>query len=778
MRGFGPPRSLRGVIRPGHVNADHREYSASISIHAHADARPDLAVVPGHRAARWSRARAWHVRGAAAVTIRGKVVALLSAIALVPAAITIAFDARLLESLGSDLTRRNAGAMAAQALTTMRRITAEYADTLNRESRRVERLLRLQAREAERALYAARQVDTSGAVHFDDAFDDGDNTLQLTRDLPRTRLPVSWQHPSFHLAPGTERAAVRPQADALAAMAGFLRDARDPADPLLRWHYVALDSGLSLTYPGHGGTPDAFDPRQRPWYRAHRDRPTGPVWYRPHYDASTGALLINVTMALRDAAGNFAGVTGIDIDLSSTFELLELPPHLRAGSELMHVAALEPPLVATPRVVVLARQHGGTLDSDWQTLPELQTFDLGDRDATAALRAALLERDEGQFEVSRDGQESFVLFRRYGATPTAVVMSVPVASATHAAREAERYATQTTRQHVRTLIAIVVIVTIAVIVIALYAARHLTRPIEELGAAVERLAAGDLGTRVAITTRDELAALGHAFNTMAPRLKAHARVEESLALAREVQQHLLPPAPPALPGFDIDGITRYSEQTGGDYFDYLELDGDRDPRTAVVVADVAGHGIAPALLMATTRALLHGGRGRGYAPGEMLDYVNRELADDIRRGQFVTLFLLAIDGASGALEWASAGHDAALVFRAADGRVEELSSGDIPLGIDPEWQYAGAAGVTLAPGDLVLLGTDGVWEAVGESGERFGKARLREFVAARAHYGARALCAALEEALEAFRGARAQHDDVTIMAIKRLGGADQAGPAA
>ena len=715
------------------------------------------------------RATPGHACGASTVTIRGKVVVLLSAIALVPAAITIAFDARLLESLGNDLTRRNAGAMAAQALTTMRRITAEYADTLDRESRRVERLLRLQALEAERALHHRHDAGAHDSVHFDDAFDDGDTGLALTRDLPRTRLPVSWRHPSFHLAPGVERAALAPQAGALAAMTNFLRHARDPADPLLRWHYVALESGLSLTYPGHGGTPDAFDPRERPWYRAHRERPTGPVWYRPHYDASTGALLINVTMALYDADGEFAGVTGIDVDLSSTFDLLELPPYLRTGSELMHVAALEPPLVAEPRVVVLARQHGGTLDNDWQTLPELQTLDLGDRAATAALRTALLERDQGQFEVSLDGQDSFVLFRRYGATPTAVVMSVPVASATHAAREAERYAAQTTRQHVRTLVAIVIILTIAVIVIALYAARHLTRPIEELGAAVERLAAGDLGARVAITTRDELAALGRAFNTMAPRLKAHARVEESLALAREVQQQLLPPAPPTLSGFDIDGITRYSEQTGGDYFDYLELDGVRGPRTAIVVADVAGHGIGPALLMATTRALLHGGRARGDAPGELLDYVNRELVDDIRRGQFVTLFLLAIDGASGALDWASAGHDAALLFRAADGRVEELSSGDIPLGIDPDWRYASAAGVTLAPGDLVLIGTDGVWEAIDDNGERFGKARLREFVAARAHCSARALCAALEEALEAFRGGRAQHDDVTIVAIKRLG---------
>ncbi|MEQ8497690.1 MAG: SpoIIE family protein phosphatase, partial [Gammaproteobacteria bacterium] len=685
---------------------------------------------------------------------------------LVPAAITIAFDTRLLESLSGDLTRRNADAMARQALTIMQRLLGDYAATLDREGRRVERLLALQAREAERALHADDTPAT--ATWYDDAFDRADPALGLTDTLPGTRLAVSWQYPSLHLAPGTTHDAVAREAAALAGMADFFRTIRVPHDPLLRWHYVALESGLSVTYPGHGGNPAAFDPRTRPWYSAHRAGDQQPRWNRPHYDASTGALLINATLPVRAADGGFAGATGIDVDLSASFALLELPPHLRAGSELLHVAALEPPQVTSPQVLVLARQRASALDPDWQTLPDIQPLDLGNRAATAALREALLASESGRLELDVDGQPSFVLFQRYGETPTAVVLKVPVASATQAAREARDYAAETTTRHVRMLFAIVVMVTIAVIIVALYAARHLTRPIEELDVAVARLAEGDLGARVRITTRDELAALGTAFNAMVPRLKAHARVEESLALAREVQQQLLPPAPPALLGYDIAGITRYSEQTGGDYFDYLELDCGDGARTAIVVADVAGHGIAPALLMATTRALLHGGRHRGHAPGELLGYVNHELADDVARGQFVTLFLLAVEPGSGALTWSSAGHDAALLFRAADGRIDELASGDIPLGIDADWQYASECGVSLAPGDLVLLGTDGIWETANANGERFGKARVREFVAARAQQDAAALCAALESALADFRDHGAQHDDLTIMVIKRL----------
>jgi len=581
---------------------------------------------------------------------------------------------------------------------------------------------------------------------------------------------VSWAHVSLHASPGLTRDAHAPQARALAAMTDFYNTVREPDDPLLGWHYVVLDSGLSASWPGHGDTPMEFDPRQRPWYAAQRDRPTF-RWYRPHRDASTGALLINATLPLLDSTGRFVGLTGLDVDLSSTFALLELPAALQDGSDVLQTAVLRPPLVEAPGVVVLARQRGGEMDSDWHTLPDLVPLDFGAVDTTATVSAAMIAGENGHLRASVDGTDSFVLYQRYGEGFGYVVIVVPVARATHAAIEAARYADEATRTHVVDLLIVVGAVAVLVVIVALSAARHLSRPIEDLERAVERLASGDLGAQVSITTHDELRTLGDAFNGMVPRLKAHARTEESLALAHEVQQQLLPPSPPLLAGYDISGMTRYSEQTGGDYFDFIPFASAAGARTGIIVADVSGHGIGPSLLMATTRALLHGGRDRGYTPGELLSYVNRELSKDMSRGHFVTLFLLALDAADGRLEWASAGHDPATVYRAASTHVAELGADDIPLGIDVEWRYTAHAGAVLAPGDIVIIGTDGIWDSANAHGERYGKARLRDYVARNAARTAQELCSGLEAELHRFREGGAQVDDLTLVIVKRLAGA-------
>lgn len=713
------------------------------------------------------------------MSIRQKVLVLLAAIALIPQAFVIALDTHLLVSLSRDLTARNAGALAEQALSTMDRIASDYADTLDREARRVRLLLALQANEAERLLAAPPTDDTAPPVFFGEDFDRADRRLGLAHDpAPRVArerrggapLAVSWAHVSLHASPGLVREAHAPAARALAAMAGFYNTVREPDDPLLGWHYVVLDNGLSASWPGHGDTPADFDPRQRPWYEAQRARPTF-RWYRPHRDASTGALLINATLPLLDDAGRFRGVTGIDVDLSSTFALLRLPPALQDGSDVLQTAVLRPPLVDTPHVVVLARQHGGETDSDWQTLPDLVPLDFGTAATTATVNAAMLAGENGHLRANVDGTDSFILYQRYGEGFGYVVIIVPVARATHAAIEAARHAGEATRTHVMNLLIVVGAVGVLVVIVALSAARHLSRPIEDLERAVERLARGDLGAQVAITTHDELRTLGDAFNGMVPRLKAHARTEESLALAHEVQQQLLPPTAPTLAGYDISGMTRYSEQTGGDFFDFMPFASATGSRTGIIVADVSGHGIGPSLLMATTRALLHGGRDRSYTPGQLLSYVNRELSGGMSRGHFVTLFLLALDAADGRLEWASAGHDPATVYRAASADVAELAADDIPLGIDADWTYAAHSGAVLAPGDIVIIGTDGIWESANARGERYGKARLRDYVARNAERPAQDLCAGLEAELHRFREGGAQVDDLTLVIVKRLPGA-------
>ena len=696
---------------------------------------------------------------------------LLGIIALVPAIITASLDTQRLRSLSAALTARNADALAEQALITMQRIAAEYADVLDRESRRIRVLTTLQADYAEQLL---READggarPAGEVFFSDDFDRDAAALSLTTppvtasgDAP---IAVSWTHQVFQHGPNTAVADLLLSARALLPMMRFYNKVRDPDDRIVHRQYVVLENGLSASYPGHGAYPPGFDARERPWYQAQKDAP-GFRWFRPHFDASSRTLVINATMPLLDKTGNFVGISGIDVDLSATFEVLQLPPYLREGSELMQVAALSPPFSASRRVVVLARQNAAKEYLDWQTLPELESFSLGSRATNTRLQDAMYAHENGHLKATVNGRECFVLYRRFGETASYLVMIVPLERATFAALEGSRYADTVTNDHVATLLKFLLAASTLVVVVALVSSRHLTRPIEHLKIAVERLANGDFEARAVLTTGDELQTLGDAFDNMVPQLKEHARVGESLNLAREIQQQLLPEVAPKLSGYDLAGVSLYSDQTGGDYFDYVPLESASGSRYGVVVADVSGHGIGPSLLMATTRALLHGGRGRGLSLGELLDYVNRQLAADVSRGHFVTLFLLAVESEHGRIEWATAGHDPALHFNGQTGTVSQLGGEDIPLGIDSDWRFSSSSGVELAGGDIVVIGTDGIWETLAENGERFGKQRICDYISAHADATAQALCAGLKAQLEQFRGSALQNDDITIVVVKR-----------
>jgi predicted ATPase/serine phosphatase RsbU (regulator of sigma subunit)/tRNA A-37 threonylcarbamoyl transferase component Bud32 len=239
----------------------------------------------------------------------------------------------------------------------------------------------------------------------------------------------------------------------------------------------------------------------------------------------------------------------------------------------------------------------------------------------------------------------------------------------------------------------------------------------------------------------------------------------ALNLAQEVQQNLLPQRLPRLASIDVAGRSLYCDETGGDYFDFLELS---ENRLGVVVGDVTGHGVAAALLMASVRGFLRARATQSESAAEIIAGVNRLTAvDTAETGQFMTLFYLVLDQHTRRITWVRAGHDPGLLYCPHTDRFEELAGAGLALGIDEDWPFKDFSR-TLEPGQIVLLTTDGIFEAHNPAGEMFGKDRFKAVVRENAGLEAEGLRKAVFQAVTEFRGTEPQEDDITLVVLKFL----------
>jgi len=309
-------------------------------------------------------------------------------------------------------------------------------------------------------------------------------------------------------------------------------------------------------------------------------------------------------------------------------------------------------------------------------------------------------------------------------------------------------------------------------VLGVVLASRINRPVRVLSDAMDRVAAGDLGARAIWASTDEFGRLSTNFNRMVEGLEERQRLKQSLALAMEIQQNLLPGGPPSVTGVDVAGFSDYCDETGGDYFDYPRTWEVPGGRVALTVGDVTGHGIGAALLMSTGRAVLrsHAERdvapGRMLAPGDLLEVVNRHLAHDATSGRFMTLFYGVLDPDAGTIVYANAGQGGCFVLHAEDGRWEEMPACGPPAGVIDGIRFPEACVEHVRPADVVVLATDGVWETTSTAGAPFGYEGLERVVRANAHGSAQAIADAVRAAVEAHRGTGPQTDDVTLVVAK------------
>ena len=293
--------------------------------------------------------------------------------------------------------------------------------------------------------------------------------------------------------------------------------------------------------------------------------------------------------------------------------------------------------------------------------------------------------------------------------------------------------------------------------------------IRKVSRAAQRVAAGEYGNELPVKTRDEVGELNRSFNSMIHQLKERMQMKEAMNLAMEVQQSLLPQKIPEVDGLDIGAHSIYCDETGGDLYDFLEICCSDSDQLGIVVGDVSGHGIPAALLMASVRAFI---RSRVTQPGGVADIVtdvNRLVVKDTHEtGHFMTLFYAAFDPAEKVLRWARAGHDPALFYDPAVDEFRELMGDGMALGIDSEVKYQENCIAELSESQIFLLATDGLWEALNDSGEMFGKERLKALVREYAGDSARDLTAAIINSLREFQGNVKAEDDVTLVIVKMV----------
>jgi len=243
--------------------------------------------------------------------------------------------------------------------------------------------------------------------------------------------------------------------------------------------------------------------------------------------------------------------------------------------------------------------------------------------------------------------------------------------------------------------------------------------------------------------------------------------KKAVELAGEVQKSLLPKKAPNVPGLDVAGSSVASEIAGGDYFDYLESMDVDHPGLTVAVGDISGHGVDAALLMTTARGFLRMRASQPGTPVQVVTEMNRHLAEDLDgSGRFMTLFYLTLDTEGRTARWVRAGHDPAMIYCPVHDAFTELSAeAGLPLGVTRDSLYSEQANDLLS-GQIIAIGTDGIWESRNREGEMFGKTRFKEAVRVHADRSAQEIMDGVFEAVYAFtEGARAE-DDITLVIVK------------
>jgi len=334
------------------------------------------------------------------------------------------------------------------------------------------------------------------------------------------------------------------------------------------------------------------------------------------------------------------------------------------------------------------------------------------------------------------------------------------------------------REALRSSILLPVLVSVLMgIGIAVWISTLITNPIKLLMRDMTEVSNGNLDHQTKAHSKDEVGLLAQTFGRMTTALRAahdqelqSKALEHDLAIASEIQSNLVPKRMLKIPGYDISAYYRPSKEVGGDYYDFIQVDDDNE---GVIVADVSGKGVPGSLVMTMARAFIRmeAERGRNPSPADTLMKANRMLAQDIKKGMFVTALYCILNKRTNEIRVASAGHNPLVVWRAASNNVELVNPNGIALGFDkgPVFERTvKEVTISLGHGDRIVAFTDGTVEAMNSANQEFGDDRFYALIRDLAPRDSNQMLNLIVKALDDHKGNAPQSDDITIVTLRYL----------
>ena len=533
--------------------------------------------------------------------------------------------------------------------------------------------------------------------------------------------------------------------------------------------YIGLANGLHISFPGHGHFGAEFDPRKRPWYMETKQH--GTLTWLSHKDSSTQKLVFTVAEPIRDGQGRFMGVAAIDMLPGEFMQMDQLQSQWSHDTLAFLVIPETEDDEGIQKLEIIASGSPRDGHSDFPDENRETFFSFPAPSQNRALIDALEKQGSGAMELPYNTRPSIWAFARFQApvdTALWIILIVPKSLVSSLADQVGKNVLDHTHHIYRVTGIIAALLLVLVLLVGWIGTRTILRPLYVMVRAWNRLSTGDFTVRLDEHTGDERDTLINAFNDIVPRLEAHWHLSQSMELARQVQRNLLPAQAPELPGLDLSGDSHYCDQTGGDYYDVFPTGAGGDRSLAVVVGDVSGHGVSAALLMTTARAMIRSMSILEADQARRITLVNHLLFPDTSKtGDFITLFYLEFDMAHRRLHWVRAGHDPALLYDPRTDQFAELTGEGMALGIEADYDFVTSSRPMGAAGQVIVIGTDGIWEAFNPQGEMFGRDRLCQVVREHHLHDARTIRDAVFNAVKAFAGPH-QEDDITLAVVKVL----------